>query len=145
MLISTALLLDSIIRNSVCTPAKLPCRRAGWRWDTINVDASSPICFIPLMKALWITWMLQNPISNNCFRFVVFLICSVSKRCTLTLTFGPSLETINNLFSGNFALSNTLVMCSKNFSEGARPKKKCFQMSNNNLIFERRPVPNCKL
>jgi hypothetical protein len=27
MLISTALLLDSIIRNSVCTPAKLPCRR----------------------------------------------------------------------------------------------------------------------
>jgi hypothetical protein len=27
MLISTALLLDSVIRNSVCTPAKLPCRR----------------------------------------------------------------------------------------------------------------------
>jgi hypothetical protein len=27
MLISTALLLDSNIRNSVCTPAKLPCRR----------------------------------------------------------------------------------------------------------------------
>jgi hypothetical protein len=27
MLISTALLLDSIIRNSVCTLAKLPCRR----------------------------------------------------------------------------------------------------------------------
>jgi hypothetical protein len=26
-MISTALLLDSIIRNSVCTPAKLPCRR----------------------------------------------------------------------------------------------------------------------
>jgi hypothetical protein len=26
-LISTALLLDSNIRNSVCTPAKLPCRR----------------------------------------------------------------------------------------------------------------------
>jgi hypothetical protein len=30
MLISTALLLDSIIRNSVCTPAKLPCRRVDW-------------------------------------------------------------------------------------------------------------------
>jgi hypothetical protein len=29
MLISTALLLDSIIRNSVCTPAKLPCRRVA--------------------------------------------------------------------------------------------------------------------
>jgi hypothetical protein len=27
MLISTALLLDSNIRNSVCTPAKLPCRQ----------------------------------------------------------------------------------------------------------------------
>jgi hypothetical protein len=27
MLISTALLLDSNIRNSVCTPSKLPCRR----------------------------------------------------------------------------------------------------------------------
>jgi hypothetical protein len=27
MLISTALLLDSNIRNSVCTPEKLPCRR----------------------------------------------------------------------------------------------------------------------
>jgi hypothetical protein len=27
MLISTELLLDSNIRNSVCTPAKLPCRR----------------------------------------------------------------------------------------------------------------------
>jgi hypothetical protein len=27
MLISTALLLDNNIRNSVCTPAKLPCRR----------------------------------------------------------------------------------------------------------------------
>jgi hypothetical protein len=27
MLISTALLLDSNIRNSVCTPAKLTCRR----------------------------------------------------------------------------------------------------------------------
>jgi hypothetical protein len=27
MLISTALLLDSNIGNSICTPAKLPCRR----------------------------------------------------------------------------------------------------------------------
>jgi hypothetical protein len=27
ILISTALLLDSNIRNSVCTPAKLPCRQ----------------------------------------------------------------------------------------------------------------------
>jgi hypothetical protein len=27
MLISTALLLNTIIRNNVCTPTKLPCRR----------------------------------------------------------------------------------------------------------------------
>jgi hypothetical protein len=33
MLISTALLLDSIIRNSVCTPAKLPCRRVEVGYD----------------------------------------------------------------------------------------------------------------
>jgi hypothetical protein len=35
MLISTALLLDSIIRNSVCTPAKLPCRRVEVGYEVI--------------------------------------------------------------------------------------------------------------
>jgi hypothetical protein len=35
MLISTALLLDSIIRNSVCTPAKLPCRRVEVGYEII--------------------------------------------------------------------------------------------------------------
>jgi hypothetical protein len=35
MLISTALLLDSIIRNSVCTPAKLPCRRVEVGYEEI--------------------------------------------------------------------------------------------------------------
>jgi hypothetical protein len=34
MLISTALLLDSNIRNSVCTPAKLPCRRVEVGYDS---------------------------------------------------------------------------------------------------------------
>jgi hypothetical protein len=34
MLISTTLLLDSNIRNSVCTPAKLPCRRVEVGYDT---------------------------------------------------------------------------------------------------------------
>jgi hypothetical protein len=37
MLISTALLLDSNIRNSVCTPAKLPCRRVEVGYIIINV------------------------------------------------------------------------------------------------------------
>jgi hypothetical protein len=36
MLISTALLLDSNIRNSVCTPAKLPCRRVEVGYDIRN-------------------------------------------------------------------------------------------------------------
>jgi hypothetical protein len=36
MLISTALLLDSIIRNSVCTPAKLPCRRVEVGYGKYN-------------------------------------------------------------------------------------------------------------
>jgi hypothetical protein len=36
MLISTALLLDSIIRNSVCTPAKLPCRRVEVGYEESN-------------------------------------------------------------------------------------------------------------
>jgi hypothetical protein len=34
MLISTALLLD-IIRNSVCTPAKLPCRRVEVGYENL--------------------------------------------------------------------------------------------------------------
>jgi hypothetical protein len=38
MLISTALLLDSIIRNSVCTPAKLPCRRVEVGYEKIAVE-----------------------------------------------------------------------------------------------------------
>jgi hypothetical protein len=36
MFISTALLVDSIIRNSVCTPAKLPCRRVEVGYEIIN-------------------------------------------------------------------------------------------------------------
>jgi hypothetical protein len=37
MLISTALLLDSIIRNSVCTPAKLPCRRVEVGYENLQL------------------------------------------------------------------------------------------------------------
>jgi hypothetical protein len=42
MLISTALLLDSIIRNSVCTPAKLPCRRVEVGYE--NTTMTVPTC-----------------------------------------------------------------------------------------------------
>jgi hypothetical protein len=38
MLISTALLLDSNIRNSVCTPAKLPCRRVEVGYVNLEVS-----------------------------------------------------------------------------------------------------------
>jgi hypothetical protein len=45
MLISTALLLDSNIRNSVCTPAKLPCSRVEVGYEEVirkgfNVSSS---------------------------------------------------------------------------------------------------------
>jgi hypothetical protein len=43
MLISTALLLDSIIRNSVCTPAKLPCRRVEVGYEIIKPRLQSEI------------------------------------------------------------------------------------------------------
>jgi hypothetical protein len=43
MLISTALLLDSIIRNSVCTPAKLPCRRVEVGYEKLM---EYPLLFI---------------------------------------------------------------------------------------------------
>jgi hypothetical protein len=36
MLIGTALLLDSNIRNSVCTPPKLPCRRVEVGYENNN-------------------------------------------------------------------------------------------------------------
>jgi hypothetical protein len=36
MFVSTALLLDSIIRNSDCTPAKLPCRRVEVGYENNN-------------------------------------------------------------------------------------------------------------
>jgi hypothetical protein len=45
MLISTALLLDSNIRNSVCTPAKLPCRRVEWDKREIQLDLANNIIF----------------------------------------------------------------------------------------------------
>jgi hypothetical protein len=41
MLISTTLLLDSIIRNSVCTPAKLPCRRVEVGYEKIDSKVNS--------------------------------------------------------------------------------------------------------
>jgi hypothetical protein len=48
MLISTALLLDSIIRNSVCTPAKLPCRRVEGGYEVISDKDVQNFMFILL-------------------------------------------------------------------------------------------------
>jgi hypothetical protein len=47
MLISTALLLDSIIRNSVYTPAKLPCRRVEVGYEKLIGGIEALACFIP--------------------------------------------------------------------------------------------------
>jgi hypothetical protein len=56
MLISTALLLDSIIRNSVCTPAKLPCRRVEVGYE----KNSSNIFTIPLLSTYRIIFEIAN-------------------------------------------------------------------------------------
>jgi hypothetical protein len=48
MLISTALLLDSIIRNSVCTPAKLPYRRVEVGYEKIIIHILAKIIHMNL-------------------------------------------------------------------------------------------------
>jgi hypothetical protein len=50
MLISTALLLDSNIRNSVCTPAKLPCRRVEVGFE--NVFSENLLQIVSLLNRL---------------------------------------------------------------------------------------------
>jgi hypothetical protein len=49
-LISTALLLDSNIRNSVCTPAKLPCRRVVEGKYHINIIFSKMYLLGPVYR-----------------------------------------------------------------------------------------------
>jgi hypothetical protein len=48
MLISTALLLDSNIRNSVCTPAKLPCRRVEVGYEKIYSYITQVVSYISI-------------------------------------------------------------------------------------------------
>jgi hypothetical protein len=55
MLISTALLLDSIIRNSVCTPAKLP-----WRRVEVGYDKKENIVFERFLKKINISETINN-------------------------------------------------------------------------------------
>jgi hypothetical protein len=71
MLISTALLLDSNIRNSVCTPAKLPCRRVevGYEKSLLNPK----VYFLKLNGHLAI------------FDFDVCQLCTWMTRVTLVL------------------------------------------------------------
>jgi hypothetical protein len=45
MLICTALLLDSNIRNSVCTPAKLPCRRVEVGYENLLKKINEMLLF----------------------------------------------------------------------------------------------------
>jgi hypothetical protein len=75
MLISTALLLDSNIRNSVCTPAKLPCRRVEVGYDEIA------ICAISTEKTLFlrIAHMIFSTGKYNLDIFNILLIISKLK------------------------------------------------------------------
>jgi hypothetical protein len=53
LLISTALLLDSIIRNSVCIPAKLPCRRVEVGYEITKKGRSIEAGFIHHYGYFW--------------------------------------------------------------------------------------------
>jgi hypothetical protein len=74
MLISTALLLDSIIRNSVCTPAKLPCRRVEVGYDNIFflTDLFNTILFETLRLAFR---RLSGGVSLQVVIFIISEIC----------------------------------------------------------------------
>jgi hypothetical protein len=64
MLISTALLLDSIIRNSVCTPAKLPCRRVEVGYENYFYNYSAFLTII--INHVTVTFDLStNIVSTN--------------------------------------------------------------------------------
>jgi hypothetical protein len=66
MLISTALLLDSIIRNSVCTPAKLPCRRVEVGYKKKN--PWNPIHIFQIMLLTRLNYLSNsNDLIPNCY------------------------------------------------------------------------------
>jgi hypothetical protein len=72
MLISTALLLDSIIRNSVCTPAKLLCRRVEVGYEKFLFGA---LHYYVSFSSNYILFLFPH-IRNYGYLFI----------CTLTLT-----------------------------------------------------------
>jgi hypothetical protein len=57
MLINTALLLDSIIRNSVCSAAKLPCRRVEVGYESLFNE------FVCKLVFFWHSWALKTLVS----------------------------------------------------------------------------------
>jgi hypothetical protein len=67
MLNSTALLLDSNIRNSVCTPAKLPCRRVVEGKKILMMNNNSTFFNEPIIMAI----IQQDENSNTSRRRVV--------------------------------------------------------------------------
>jgi hypothetical protein len=62
MLISTALLLDSIIRNSVCTPAKLPCRRVevGYEISSLKKIKNQALHYYLIVLSVIVYVLRQN-------------------------------------------------------------------------------------
>jgi hypothetical protein len=88
MLISTALLLDSNIRNSACTPAKLPCRRV--------VEGNNKILII-----------IQN-ISKMTI-LVTFWLYSSSKN-HLSISLVAMLQQLQKLWTAKFEITNKLII-----------------------------------
>jgi hypothetical protein len=82
MLISTALLLDSIIRNSVCTPAKLPCRRVEVGYEkSVIVYVLRQNCH----TARWWRGIMKNDIYNKPDQSDLFFIISQKLQSTNAL------------------------------------------------------------
>jgi hypothetical protein len=82
MLISTALLLDSIIRNSVCTPAKLPCRRVEVGYEIIRKGFNvSIVClnykFPPTLHSR-LEIQPATPFGKKCVRLYLLGYLSIS-------------------------------------------------------------------
>jgi hypothetical protein len=81
MLISTALLLDSIIRNSVCTLAKLPCRRVEVGYEKIIITSflfkiiCSHYSIVPTVVFYFSLLLRQNVLTKlfmNSFNYIVY-------------------------------------------------------------------------
>jgi hypothetical protein len=96
MLISTALLLDSNIRNSVCTPAKLPCRR-------VKLLSERVLTYLVVEKIVYSAFFLTVAIGNCMVKLIPPVnFCSDENIQTI---FGTKFEDFLNYRINNNSIS----------------------------------------